>query len=115
MAAHYRNEKFPGYQHGLKAWQAFKKDLEPQEFKKIVQRFGEGKQRKPAMLISWMDINVNHFASLTAVSAEYLEEKGMMKKWEWLFKYRMLYEKMRVSTIKLRSIFKSTEDVNQAV
>ncbi len=26
----------------------------------------------------------------------------------------MLYEKMRVSTIKLRSIFKSTEDVNQA-
>jgi len=113
--AHFRNEKFPGYQHGLKAWQAFKKDLEPQEFKKIVQRFGEGKQRKPVMLISWMDIHVNHFTSLTAVSAEYLEEKGMMKEWEWLFKYRMLYEKMRVSTIQIRSIFKSTEDIDKAV
>jgi hypothetical protein len=54
-------------------------------------------------------------SSLTAVSAEYLEEKGMMKEWEWLFKHRILYEKLRVSTAKLRSIFKSTEDGDKAV
>ena len=49
------------------------------------------------------------------VSAEYLEEKGMMREWEWLFKHRMLYEKLRVPTAKLRSVFKSTEDIDQAV
>jgi len=112
--AYYRNEKFPGFQHGVKALKAFRNDLEPAEFKKILKGY-EGRQQKPLVTISWMDINVNHMSSLTAVSAEYLEESGRMKEWAWLFKSRMLYEKLRVSTAKLRSVFKSTEDLYQAV
>ncbi len=112
--AHYENEKFQGFQNGLKALKALQRDLEPEEFKRILKaQIGRGK--KPLPFIAWMDININHMTSLTAVSAEYLEEKGMIKEWEWLFKHRMLYEKLRVPTAKLRSIFKSTEDLDQAV
>lgn len=112
--AYYRNEKFPGFQHGMKALKAFKNDLEPAEFKKILKGHME-RQRKPLVVISWVDITVNHFSSLTAVSAEYLEEIGRMKEWEWLYQYRMLYEKLRVSTAKLRSIFRANENLDQAV
>jgi hypothetical protein len=38
-----------------------------------------------------------------------------MKEWEWLYQYRILYEKLRVSTAKLRSIFRSTENLDKAV
>lgn len=112
--AHYLNEKFPGFQHGLKALKAFKNDLEPAEFKKILKGHTE-RQRKPLIVISWIDITVNHFSSLNAVSAEYLEEMGRMKEWEWLFKYRILYEKLRVSTAQLRSIFRSVENIDHGV
>jgi hypothetical protein len=112
--AHYRFEKFRGFQFGGKALKAFRDDLDPGEFKKILKAHAE-RQRKPSVVISWIDINVNHFSSLTAVSAEYLEEAGKMKEWEWLYQYRMLYEKLRVSTAKLRSIFRSTENLDKAV
>lgn len=111
----YRVKKVRRFEHGLKGLKAFKTDLDPGRFKKILRAKMEKSKIKPVEAISWIDLNVYHYSFIASISAEYLEEEGRIKEWEWMFDLHLLYEKLWVSTTKLRSIFKSTAELDQAV
>jgi hypothetical protein len=101
--------------HGIRGLEAFRRDLQPERFKRILALKLQRRKMQPASVVSWIDLNVYHRAWVTLIGAEYLEEAGQMEEWQWLFRLHMLYEQMWVSTSKLRSIFKVTNDVDAAM
>ena len=111
----YTYDRFPGFLYSNKALAAFKDDLYPGKFARILKFHQQSRNVNPADIISWLDLWVYHYSYVASVSAEYLEENGRLKEWEWLFNHHILYEKLWASTTLLRSVFKNDKNVNQAV
>lgn len=107
--------KIARFEHGLRGLKALKNDLYSERFKKILNFKMKKSNRRPVEVVSWIDLNVYHYSFITSNSAEYLEKEGRIKEWEWLFNLHLLYEKLWVSTTKIRSVFKNIGDLDQAV
>ncbi len=108
-------DKARQFEHGLEGLKAFKDDLNPEKFRQILKLKEQRRNLRPAETISWIDLSVYHYAWITFIAADYLEEKGRVTEWEWLFDLHLLYEKLWMSTAQMQSIFKATPDLNQAV
>jgi hypothetical protein len=111
----YNNDRFPGFLYSREALVAFKNDLYPAKFERILKFRHENSNIEPADIISWLDLWIYHQSNIAFVTAEYLEESGKLKEWEWLFNYHILYEKLRSSTRMLRSVFKNNGNIDQAI
>jgi len=101
--------------HGIHGLKAFKKDLQPERFRKILALKLQKRRMQPASVVSWIDLAMYHKAWVALIGAEYLEETGQIDEWQWLFRLHILYEKMWMATSKLRSIFKKTNNVESAM
>ncbi len=108
-------ERVLKFEYGLNGLKAFRNDLEPESFKKVLRYRMSGRLKRPADLLSYLNLWIYHYTFLTSITAEHLEANGRLREWEWLFNLHLLYEKLWVSTTKLHSIFKSTEDLDQAI
>jgi hypothetical protein len=103
------------FTHGIRGLEAFKRDLNPERFKKILALKQQRRSMKPSSVVSWIDLIMYHKAWVSLIGAEYLEETGQIEKWQWLFRLHILYEQMWISTSKLRSIFKASNDVDNVM
>ena len=103
------------FAHGIKGLKLFKKDLQPERFKRILIFKMKKRNIMPVEVVSWLDLNIYHSSFIASISAEYLEARGKTMEWEWLFRLHLLYEKLRISSLKLRLLFKTTPDLYQAV
>jgi hypothetical protein len=63
----------------------------------------------------WVHDILWDIAWVAFIGSEYLEITGQIEEWQRLFRLHMLYEQMHMSTAKLRSIFKATDDVDKAM
>ena len=103
------------FAHGIPALEAFKKDLEPERFRKILTIKLERRKMQPSSVVSWIDLLMYHKSWVALIGAEYPERTGQIDEWERLFRLHMLYEQMCLSTAKLRSIFKKAHDIDSAM
>ncbi|MFC2053580.1 hypothetical protein ACFLV7_04670 [Chloroflexota bacterium] len=78
-------------------------DLVPRRLYAII----DEADRYPLDMVSYLDLGVYHYAHIAGISAEHLEEQGRIDEWEWMFKLHILYERMQLSTARIRSIFKT--------
>lgn len=101
--------------HGIPALEAFRKDLRPERFVKILAAKFKKRKMKPSSVVSWLDLIMYHKAWVALIASEYLEETGQIEEWLRLFRLHMLYEQMWMSTTELRSIFKKTNNIGQAM
>jgi|GEM_PF-5124924 len=72
----YRPAKAREFAPGLKAIRAFREDLQPKLFGRILAAERARTRIQPAGTVSWLDLGVHHQAYLALVSADYLEEAG---------------------------------------
>ena len=101
--------------HGIKGLEAFKTDLQPERFKRILAAKLEKRKMKPVEVVSWIDLNMYHNAWVAMISADYLEEIGQIDEWLWLLRLHIFYEQLWMSSAKLRSVFKTIDNVGQAM
>lgn len=64
------------FAHGIKGLEAFKTDLHPERFKRILAAKLQKRNMKPVEVVSWIDLNMYHNFWVAMISAEYLEEIG---------------------------------------
>jgi len=103
------------FTHGIRGFEAFHRDLQPERFKKILALKLQRRKMQPSSVVSWIDLIMYHKAWVALIGAEYLERTGQIEEWQRVFRLHMLYEEMCLSTAKLRSIFKATNDVENAM
>ena len=103
------------FTQGIGGLKAFSRDLQPEKFKKILALKQQRQKMQPSSVVSWIDLIMYHKAWVALIGSEYLEITGQIEEWQRLFRLHMLYEQMHMSTAKLRSIFKATDDVDKAM
>jgi len=108
-------ERIGNFKRGLSGLEAFKRDLQPERFEKILAFKLKRHKMQPSSVVSWIDLVVYHKAWIALIGAEYLEKSGQIDNWQRLFRLHMLYEKLGMSTAKLRSIFKADNDLDSAM
>ncbi len=91
--------------YGIPGLQALKTDLEENNFQRILAA-REAESYPPLDVVSYLDLWAYHYANITAISAEYLEEKERMDEWEWHIRLHILYDRLWIATAHIRSIFK---------
>jgi len=111
----YRLAKAREFAHGLKAIRAFREDLQPKLFGRILAAKRDRTKIQPAGTVSWLDLGVYHQAYMALVSAEYLEEEGRLKDWEWIQQLAIHYFQLWLATSKLRALFKAEPDLDRAL
>lgn len=103
------------FTHGIQGFKAFKRDLQADRFKRILALKLKHRNMQPSSVVSWIDLIMYHKAWVALIGAEYCEKTGHIKEWQRLFRLHMFYEQMCLSTAKLRSLFKATNDVDNAM
>ncbi|MBA7649001.1 hypothetical protein ES703_56793 [subsurface metagenome] len=113
-------DKAPRYRlYGLKGLEAFKDDLAPTKFAGIMRAKArlatQGQVLRPIETVTYLNLHLYQYSFITSVSAEYLKATGETEAWRWLSNLHTLYEKLYVSSGKLVSIFKSSQDLDEAL
>lgn len=107
--------KTPKVKHGLEGLKAFKDDLKPHRFKKILEFVNRKRGQRPVGRLTYLNLFIYHRSMLTSIAAEYLEANNRIEEWKWLLELHMLYEKLWTSTTEICSIFRSSQGLGQAV
>jgi hypothetical protein len=104
-----------GFAHGVNAIRAFRADLDPNMFGRLLAARQKRTTIRPVDLISWLDLNIYHQAWMTMVSAEYLEKEGRLNEWAWSYKLALLFHELNIASTKLRAIFKAEPHLDMAL
>ncbi len=109
----YIGERNQRYKFGIKAFESFKEDLNPSNFFKILEERSKGQEISPLEILVWIKLSLYQQIFVTSLAAEYLEEVRRVSEWEWISKLTILYHQLYISTMKLVSHARSTEDKRQ--
>lgn len=104
-----------GFTHGVKAIRAFRADLAPNMFGRLLAAKQKRTKIRPIDVVSWLNLNIYHQAWMTMVSAEYLEKEGRLNEWEWSYKLALLFHELNIASTKLRAIFKAEPHLDKAL
>jgi hypothetical protein len=109
----YIGERHPRYKFGIKAFEAFKEDLNPSTFSRILEGRTERQDISPLEILVLMKLSLYQQMFVTSLAAEYLEEVRRVSDWEWMSHLNVQYHQLYISTMKLVSAATSTEDKKQ--
>lgn len=113
--AYFGTGENPPTAYGAEGLHAFKHDLEPKRFKRILTYAEKNRGMQPLDRLTYLNLGIYHRVMLTFITAEYLEANNKIEDWKWLTELHMLYEKLWISTTEICSIFRGAQGIDQAV
>ncbi len=108
--AAYTKEPKKRYLYGISALEGLRDDLRPHMFFRILQGRMKKQGIAPLEVLVWLKLSLFQHTFMTSLAAEYLEGQRMMREWEWLSELNILYHRLYISSVKLVSIVRSTDD-----
>jgi hypothetical protein len=104
-----------GGKYGVDALVAFREDLEPERFSRILKERMLQEDFHPLEVITQLNMGVYQYYHVTYITADYLEAARKIKDWEWMFHLHMSYGKLYILSQKLATIFRSGQDFEQSL
>ncbi|MEW6115247.1 MAG: hypothetical protein AB1664_24165 [Thermodesulfobacteriota bacterium] len=106
----YHQDRPERHLFGLSALRAFRDDLEPQTFFRILDEREKQQNISPLEVLVLIKLALYQQVFMTSLASEYLEQQRMIDEWEWLSALNLLYRKLYISHLKLVQVVRENDN-----